>query len=402
MKIFGLLLAALLAGTAVGVGSSMATFRSAHDRLTVKALFPDEGELIPPGGIEDYIPTSPDPQIMVDQEEFDFGEMENGEHSEHTYVIANDGGSPLEIELLKISCGCTNSDLEVGKKVIIPPGETYDVELSWYANARDGHFRQAATFSTNDPRRPQVFLVVSGNVVKGVTTEPPGFLVHGISVGQSAERELRILSYRDTDFKITGFEFSGGGSAEYYDVSFDPLTEDQISSKKNVQAGVKAKLTIKPGLPAGTVNHVLLVKTNDPKKPEISLGINGTIDGPVSISGPRWNAASNRLAIGPISREEGYKTTLLLKIVDVDPKLLDPKIEEIYPASIEVHIGKARVINSPDRTVVMYPITVDFPPNGPVLTNLGTKQGPLGNIDIDTGHEETGKVHIGVEVVTVD
>ena len=192
MKIFGLLLTALLIGGALGVASSMATFRTAHGRLTPEVLFPRI--LIDDPRIE--AASGKGPYLTVDNEHYDFGVLENGEEGEHAFVIRNEGDSPLEIELLEISCKCTSSDLAAGRKVVIEPGKTFDVKLSWHANSSSGVFRQAAKLATNDPRRPQMHLVVTGKVVKGIVVHPPFFHLVGLSSGQAYEGEVQIHSYR--------------------------------------------------------------------------------------------------------------------------------------------------------------------------------------------------------------
>ena len=108
------------------------------------------------------------------------------------------------------------------------------------------------------------------------------------------------------------------------------------------------------------------------------------------------------LKVGAISREDGFKTTLLMKIVDVDPALLKPRVLSVTPQNIQVTIGEPRVIDSDTRVVVTYPISLEIPPGGPVLTYLDTLQAPLGLIEIDTGHAETGILRLNVELVTVD
>ena len=61
------------------------------------------------------------PKIRCDEMTFDFGEALSGSVVEHTYVIRNEGKSPLELLGVRPSCGCTvipNYD-----KVIAPGGE---------------------------------------------------------------------------------------------------------------------------------------------------------------------------------------------------------------------------------------------------------------------------------------
>jgi hypothetical protein len=398
MKIFALLLAAILAGTAVGVGSMVATYRTAYGRLTPDGIFPPrlgEGETFVPGE------TPKGPFLTVDNEHYDFGVLENGEEGEHPFVISNEGNGPLEIEVLEISCKCTSADLAQGRKVEIKPGEKFPVKLSWHANSNSGVFRQAAKLATNDPRRPQMHLIVTGKVVKGVVVTPPFFHLVGLSTGQPYEGEIQVHSYRSKDFKVLGCELTGGSKPELFDISFEPTSVDE-ARYPGVLAAVKLKLKIKPGLPIGNVNQPMLVKTNDERKPELSLVAAGVIDGPVSLSGLNWIANESLLKLGAYSRADGYKTTLLMKIIDVDPAQLNPQVIKVVPSELKVTVGAARTVSSEGRTVVTYPLSVEIPPGGPVLTYLDTLQAPLGLIEIDTGHKETGILRMNVDMISVD
>lgn len=394
MKIFGLLFAALLVGALVGVGSMFATFRTAYGRLTPEILFPPLAD----GG---QPPSAKDPYLSVDNEHYDFGVLENGEEGEHPFIITNEGGKPLEIELLEISCKCTSADLAEGRKVEIKPGENFAVKLSWHANSASGQFRQAAKLATNDPRRPQMHLIVTGKVVKGVVVTPPFFHLVGLSSEQPYEGEIQVHSYRSKDFKVLGCELTGGNKPELFEVSYEPTTVDE-AKYPGVLAAVKLKLKIKPGLPIGNVNQPMLVKTNDERKPELSLVAAGVIDGPVSLSGLNWIAKQSLLKIGAYSRVDGFKATLLMKITDVDPALLKPQVLKVVPSNLQVTLGEPRTMAGDGRTVVTYPLTVEIPPNGPVLTYLDTLQSPLGLIEIDTGHKDTGILRMNVEMVSVD
>jgi hypothetical protein len=372
----------------------LATYRTAYGRLTPEILFPPElgGSVAAPGK---------DPYVKVDNEHYDFGVLENGEEGEHSFVISNEGRSPLEIELLDVSCKCTSADLVEGRKVEIKSGESFPVKLSWHANSTNGIFRQAAKLASNDPRRPQLHLIVTGKVVKGVVVTPPFFHLVGLNTEQPYEGEIQVHSYRSKDFKVLGCELTGGSKPELFDISYEPITVDE-ARYPGVLAAVKLKLKIKPGLPIGNVNQPMLVKTNDERKPELSLVAAGVIDGPVSLSGLNWNAKESLLRIGAYSRVEGHKSTLVMRIKGVDPAQLHPQVLKVIPSDLKVTFGEPRTVGSSGDTVVTYILTVEIPPGGPVLTYLDTLDSPLGLIELDTGHKDTGILRMNVELISVD
>jgi hypothetical protein len=222
-----------------------------------------------------------------------------------------------------------------------------------------------------------------------------------MSTGQSFEGEIQIHSYRSKVFKVLGYEFLPGIKPELFNITFEPVAVDE-EKYPGVLAAVSAKLQVKPGLPIGNVTQPVIVRTNDARKPKLDLVIAGVIDGPVSISGPNWIAKQSLLKIGAYSRKEGHKTTLLMKVIDVDPAELHPKVLKVLPENMKVTLGKPRTVDSEGRKVVTYPLSIEILPDGPVLTYLDTLQSPLGLIEIDTGHAETGILRMNVEMVSLD
>lgn len=61
------------------------------------------------------------PVMTFEEQEFDFGTIEQGTPQEHTFVFTNTGEAPLIITNATSSCGCTVPDYP--KNVPIQPGE---------------------------------------------------------------------------------------------------------------------------------------------------------------------------------------------------------------------------------------------------------------------------------------
>lgn len=90
-----------------------------------------------------------------------FGLMDPLTVGKHTFVIKNEGKAPLAIRGTGSSCKCTLSDL---KDAVIPPGESYDVTLTWNSGHAKEQFAQTATVETNDPLVREIKLEVKGEV----------------------------------------------------------------------------------------------------------------------------------------------------------------------------------------------------------------------------------------------
>lgn len=91
-------------------------------------------------------------KISVNKSNHNFGVVkeENGE-VEHVFVIKNEGKSPLVIDRVTTSCGCT---LPEWSKEPISPGNTKDIKVWYNPEGRPGKFyKTISIYSNADPRR---------------------------------------------------------------------------------------------------------------------------------------------------------------------------------------------------------------------------------------------------------
>ena len=65
-------------------------------------------------------------KMSFEQEDFDFGEVEEGAIVEHTFVFTNTGNQPLLINNARSTCGCTVPEWP---KDPIPPGERGNISV---------------------------------------------------------------------------------------------------------------------------------------------------------------------------------------------------------------------------------------------------------------------------------
>jgi hypothetical protein len=103
------------------------------------------------------------PVASVDNPEFQFGKIDQGEKVEHVYVLTNSGKSDLLIRKVKASCGCTAVQPE---KNVIAPGESVDIKTVFNSAGKMGNQNKTVTIITNDPRNSKMILWVKGEVVK--------------------------------------------------------------------------------------------------------------------------------------------------------------------------------------------------------------------------------------------
>lgn len=91
-------------------------------------------------------------KISVNKANHDFGVVkEEGGEVEHTFVLKNDGKSPLVIDRITTSCGCT---LPEWSKEPVPPGGTKEIKIWYDPYGRPGRFyKTISVYSNAEPRR---------------------------------------------------------------------------------------------------------------------------------------------------------------------------------------------------------------------------------------------------------
>jgi hypothetical protein len=103
------------------------------------------------------------PALKVDNTEFKFGQINQGENVEHSFALTNTGKSDLHIRKVKASCGCTAVEPE---KSVIAPGETVKIKTIFKSAGKIGNQNKTVTIITNDPKHSKTILWVRGEVVK--------------------------------------------------------------------------------------------------------------------------------------------------------------------------------------------------------------------------------------------
>lgn len=103
------------------------------------------------------------PVLSVDDPEFKFGKIKQGEKVEHIYVLTNSGKSDLHIRKVHASCGCTAVQPD---KRVIAPGESVNIKTVFNSAGKVGNQNKTVTIITNDPKKSKMILWVKGEVVK--------------------------------------------------------------------------------------------------------------------------------------------------------------------------------------------------------------------------------------------
>lgn len=93
------------------------------------------------------------PQIVVEPAAQDLGEVPQ-QPLDLSYTVWNQGGSPLQIEKVSVSCGCTNATVD---QETIPPGKSTQLRVTLDPTEDDlyGNLVRVIYIRSNDPDTPE-------------------------------------------------------------------------------------------------------------------------------------------------------------------------------------------------------------------------------------------------------
>jgi hypothetical protein len=151
---------------------------------------------------------------------------------------------------------------------VIPPGGTGIVILTVDTEKILGEFEKKATIWSNDPDRKSIVVEMTGEVRPYISLEPGGYVSLWGAQGEVPKANLDIINNSEAFLKI-----------------------EAIQPDSDLKDRVKWRLeTVKPGLAyrleiedvsdgsGGYTGH-LVIRTNHPEKPELSVIVNRQLTG---------------------------------------------------------------------------------------------------------------------------
>ncbi len=101
-------------------------------------------------------------KILFEEDYHDFGKVSQGPQLEYAFKFTNKGKSPLIIERVQTSCGCTGAT--TGGKNEYSKGESGEVKVSFNTQGRQGRQEKQIIVFTNDPDNPQKNLRITCDI----------------------------------------------------------------------------------------------------------------------------------------------------------------------------------------------------------------------------------------------
>ena len=242
-------------------------------------------------------------ESTFDEPIYQFGAMQRGTTKSHEFVVHNVGKSPLTLSVGSTTCKCTIGNVSNDP---IPPGGSVKVKLEWSALVNPGPFRQTATIITNDPLHSRIELSVEGEVTEATGIYPPDFMFDKVTAGDAKSADVYIMAFAQDELKVGDPEFSNTETRKFFDVSVEPIEPKDLPNPK-AKAGVRVRVTTKPGLRLGRFDQWLSLTTNIPDAEKVKIPIIGRVIGNISIHGRMWNEDQGVLRLGRVKSSAGRR-----------------------------------------------------------------------------------------------
>ncbi|HUS02563.1 MAG TPA: DUF1573 domain-containing protein [Chitinophagaceae bacterium] len=105
--------------------------------------------------------------VALKETEYDFGKIPQGKPVTHIFTFTNTGTTPLKLDNVQASCGCTTPEWS---KDEVAAGTSSKITVGYNA-AADGPFTKFITVTYNGTQTKQI--IIKGEVWKTPTTSAP-------------------------------------------------------------------------------------------------------------------------------------------------------------------------------------------------------------------------------------
>ena len=149
--------------------------------------------------------SAPAPVLDVGQNEFEFGEIFQGDRVDHVFTFRNSGDAPLLIDRIKSSCGCTAALLSAKES---PPGGEGTIKASFDSSRFRGPIAKVVFLYSNAPGLETASFTLKGTI-KPVVDFSPQLLDFGtIAVDAESAVDFVLVNAGDKELLIENIRAS--------------------------------------------------------------------------------------------------------------------------------------------------------------------------------------------------
>lgn len=248
----------------------------------------EEESLDPLSGLAPPInmPMEKAPEIYFDTTTIDLGVIANDKEAHKEVPVYNRGGSVLEITDVRTSCSmCTIGSFENGGNRI-QPGESSNLKITVAPRGIHGfHSRKVLTLMCNDPRNPQMELVVEAHVDPEYILEPESFTFGETEKGKPAAISIVLRNCTATAVSVLAVTLAADSTTPE---ASDNITfqMEEIPEAEWKQAGRKEyriTATLAPEMNAGPFEIPVFIHTDLKRFAIYRVLATGTVVAPYTV-----------------------------------------------------------------------------------------------------------------------
>lgn len=201
--------------------------------------------------------------LSVDRREIDIGSIPQGEKVEQVFHFSNRGDTPLVIDQVKPSCGCTVAALSSSR---VAPGAKGEIRTVFDSSRFSGEIHKSIYVTSNDPQQPTIELILRGFVTPEVVVSPARIDFGTVKVGQSRNFNIEINNRGAIPLTIKSIEIL--------------VQAVEVTAKERVvppRGKVEMQLILKPHPGVARISGYLIIQTDSLRSPELRVPVYGII-----------------------------------------------------------------------------------------------------------------------------
>jgi len=207
----------------------------------------------------------PVPHVYFPEISYEFKPVLDGEPVRYDFTVLNRGQAQLDILEVKPDCGCTT----VSYPPHVSPGGKGKIAILLNTIGFGGeHLVKTTTVRTNDPERPAIKLILTGDVRPLADIVPADVKLTG-NAGQEIRQTISIKPVRENPFKVLEAKAEKGKEIRY------ELTEVKSAGTMSYRLDVYNTRQVK-----GWYVDSIILKTTSKKSPVLKIRVLGVIREP--------------------------------------------------------------------------------------------------------------------------
>lgn len=262
------------------------------------------------------------PVIEFETPVYEFGTTKQGEEIRYDFKFFNKGSQVLTISEVRPGCGCTTAG-EWTKTV--KPGESGTIPIKLNTDRFKGPISKSVTVTSNDPKRPNSFLQIKGQVWTPVTINPVVAAFPALKkLDEVKSVTVKIESHVETPLEIKNLRVEGG---DRFKVALKPIKKGK---------SYEIQVTTVPPLVYGSNRSTVRFETNIPEAKSHYFAASAYVMAPVQV-------VPNRIMMpnGVLAKEmKKYVTVLTYEDKPLEVSDVKVSIEGVKVESSKLNKGK--------------------------------------------------------------